>query len=437
MAKKTNIEDNTLVKKTNVEGNTIVKELKKLKSPKKSKKSKNLLSWLGKGIKNMEKAHKGGEKHIKKMDSKFKGTLLFAGHIFFWACWPLFAISTSKYYKYIRENPPSSVDNTVIDSVDKIVLGSVDSSVINSANNISADSVKDTLFSGISLTTMIISGLFLVLFALIRCFYCRKKYNSPESSSNKDKPSNNKNNSYSTLAEDWSFICFITGVFIFIVLTSTFLLEPILKVYDSGFNYLTSLRRGEYQDWYVAIVLLSMFILSLMMLARVRWWAATFFIGVAVSLFILIAPRILGVPDGVGDWVAANGLLISTIAIASGVTLPFILMRTDKKIMDWSMRTNVDICQRAAVRALIVPGFIFTLISNSEIIPVTVPIHAPTNSTNGEQTHNHDFTNNAIAFDDKLININYEEVGGMALGFGSSTQCLTLNCTHGGAIIQR
>ena len=439
LVKKTNIEDNTLVKKTNVEGNTIVKELKKSKKPKKRRKSKNLLNiftWFGKGVKGMEEAHKKGEKQMNEMDSKFKGTLLFAGHIFFWACWPLFAISTSKYYKYIREKPPSSVDNTVIDSVDKIVidsvdkivLGSVDNSVINSADNISIDVVKDTIFSWFPLTVMILSGLILILFSLIRWFYCHKKYNSLESSSNKDnpssnkdnpsnnknKPSNNKNNPYSTLAEDWSFICFITAAFILIVFGSTFLLEPIVKGYGSGFNYFTSLRRDEYQDWYIAIVLVSMFVLSLIMLARVRWWAATFFIGVAVSLFILIAPRILGDADGVEDWLRNNYLLISTISMASGIALPFILMGTDKKIPDWSARTNVKICQKAAVRALVVPGLIFTFISSSEIIsvnaPTYLPVNAPTNSTNGEQTYNHDFTNNAIVLDDKSININYEEI---------------------------
>ena len=330
---------------------------------------------LNKSIVSMQKAYTSVEKTVQKTPPRLKTGLSLLATVIFWISWPFFAVYTGKHY--------NSLKNVIEDSVNVTV----------------ADSVKDTVASGIPITVAIISGLLLIMISFIKFIYYLLKHNG-----NKD------NSQYAGLAGDWFFILVITIMFMIAVVFGTSLLKIVHGAYDFGLIYFTSLGKDEDPDWYIAIVMVSILILSLVMLARFRWWAATFFIGVAVSLFILIAPRILGDPDGVGDWVAANRLLILTISMASGVALPFIVMGTDQKISDWGMRTNVKICQKAAVRALVVPGLIFTFVSTSEIIPVNEPTHAPTNSTNGEQTHNHDFTNNAIVLADKSININYEEI---------------------------
>lgn len=108
----------------------------------------------------------------------------------------------------------------------------------------------------------------------------------------------------------------------------------------------------------------------LVILIKRHWFVATSLIGIFIASFVLLAPSILKGIERFGQLIAEQGLGIFLIVVVSGIVLPFMVyssLNSKKSPIKSNTPPNFDIIKFAAIRALIVPGLIFSFINSADI----------------------------------------------------------------------
>ncbi len=108
----------------------------------------------------------------------------------------------------------------------------------------------------------------------------------------------------------------------------------------------------------------------LVILIKRHWFVTTSLIGIFIASFILLAPSILKGIERFGQLIEEQGLGIFLIVVVSGIVLPFMVysaLNSKESPIKSNTPPNFDIIKFAAIRALIVPGLIFSFINSADI----------------------------------------------------------------------
>ena len=141
-------------------------------------------------------------------------------------------------------------------------------------------------------------------------------------------------------------------------------------IYKNGDRYFLDFTQERIKNEEVILSILFMLLLGIIMLMRYFWWVSVSSMGFMVALFITITPQLFTDPSNIIDWLDRKWPLIITVAIVSAIVLPVMVFGTNKVRHEQSKiveRINWDICQKAAMKSLIVPGLVVTFISSAGI----------------------------------------------------------------------